>query len=77
DGTPVRTVYLQKSGIGTLTITLYGSAVQSVDQSMDRQWSMWFHTWSNSLILLLCLALLIYDHHIRSVNGPTVGRPYP
>ncbi|WMV33486.1 hypothetical protein MTR67_026871 [Solanum verrucosum] len=64
-------------GTGTLAVSIYGSTIRSVDQSTDRQWSPWFHTWSNFPDLPSMPWLLIYDHHLRSVNGPMVRRSPP
>ncbi|WMV41638.1 hypothetical protein MTR67_035023, partial [Solanum verrucosum] len=66
DGSTVRT--------GILAVSLYGLIVRSVDQSTDRQWAPWFHTWSNFPDLSSIPCLLINGHHLRIVNGPTVRR---
>ncbi|WMV29798.1 hypothetical protein MTR67_023183 [Solanum verrucosum] len=62
---------------GTLTVSIYGSTVQSVDEFTDRQWPPWFHTLSDFPDLPSMPSLLIYDHHLRSVTGPTDRRSPP
>ncbi|WMV19634.1 hypothetical protein MTR67_013019, partial [Solanum verrucosum] len=67
----LHTKNLQKSSTGTLAVSLYGLTVRSVDQSTDRQWTPWFHTWSDFPDLSSIPCLMIYGHHLRTVNGPT------
>ncbi|WMV29656.1 hypothetical protein MTR67_023041 [Solanum verrucosum] len=52
-------------------------SVRSVDQSTDLQWPPWFHTWSDFPDLSFIPCLLIYGHHLRTVNGPTVHTSPP
>ncbi|WMV49745.1 hypothetical protein MTR67_043130 [Solanum verrucosum] len=52
-------------------------SVRSVDQSTDRQWPPWFHTWSDFPDLSSIPCLLIYAHHPWTVNGHTVHRSPP
>ncbi|WMV50391.1 hypothetical protein MTR67_043776 [Solanum verrucosum] len=52
-------------------------SVRSVDQSTDRQWPPWFHTWSDFPDLSSIPCLLIYGHHLRTVNRPTIRRSPP
>ncbi|WMV32864.1 hypothetical protein MTR67_026249, partial [Solanum verrucosum] len=68
---------LQKSGTGTLAVSIYGSTSRSVDQSMDHQWQPWFYTWSDFPDLPSIPCLLIYGHHLRTVKGPTVRGSLP
>ncbi|WMV56464.1 hypothetical protein MTR67_049849, partial [Solanum verrucosum] len=75
--TDLRTVDGSTARAGTLAVLLYGSTVRSVDQSTDRQWALWFHTWSDFPDLSSLPCLLIYGHNLRTVNGPTVRRSPP
>ncbi|WMV51310.1 hypothetical protein MTR67_044695, partial [Solanum verrucosum] len=77
DETAVRTVDRSTLCTGTHAVSIYGSTVRFVDPSMDRQWPPWFHTWPDFPDLPSMPCLLIYDHHLRSVNGPTIRRSPP
>ncbi|WMV29800.1 hypothetical protein MTR67_023185 [Solanum verrucosum] len=63
-----------RSVLETLTVSFYESIVRFVDQSTNHQWTPWFHTWSDFPDLSSIPCLLIYGHHLRTVDGPTVRR---
>ncbi|WMV13629.1 hypothetical protein MTR67_007014, partial [Solanum verrucosum] len=71
------TVCKSLSSAGIVAVSIYISTVPSVDQSTDRQWPLWFHSWSDFPDLSFIPCPLIYGHNLRTVNGPTVRRSPP